>query len=161
MNEIIPLRMLDGCFWASMVRGPIGSGHCGWNGSGRAVDSAGLAGELRISVDPSDDRRFAQTRWKPGRVRRKKFGVRCESGLTGAGSLVWSPTRREWRPCSLIVWFQLGMKARREKRRKKILLRNGFDSGKAKIELCVIRQDIWVNTKVNLTGLDRRKPVRP
>ena len=44
---------------------------------------------------------------------------------------------------------------------KKSQNRNGFDSGKAKIELCVIRQDIWVNTKVNLTGLDRRKPVRP
>jgi len=45
--------------------------------------------------------------------------------------------------------------------RETSLDRNDFDSGKAKIELCVIRQDIWVNTKVNLTGLDRRKPVRP
>jgi hypothetical protein len=26
--------------------------------------------------------------------------------------------------------------------------RNGFDSGKAKIELCVIRQDIWVIQKL-------------
>ncbi len=61
MNEIIPLRMLDGCFWASMVRGPIGTGLCGWKWSGRAVDSAGLAGRQRISDDHSDDRRFTQT----------------------------------------------------------------------------------------------------
>lgn len=44
-----------------MVRGPIGSGPCGWKESGRAVDSAKLAGRQRISGDPSDDRRFAQT----------------------------------------------------------------------------------------------------
>jgi hypothetical protein len=61
VNEIISLRMLDGNFWASMVRAPIGSGLCGWKRSGRAVDSAGLAGRQRISGDPSDDRRFTQT----------------------------------------------------------------------------------------------------
>ena len=107
-----------------MVRPPIDSSPCGGSESGSAGNS--------VSQRMSKKIRYMMRKWVD---RCRKSGMVLNPPLTTAlffESLVPSRDR--------VNSVQTPKEISAD--------RNGFDSGKAKIELCVIRQDIWVKQKL-------------